>query len=70
MPGSPPISTSDPRTRPPPNTRLSSPFPRSMRDSSVTCMSSMRCGRTRFSPERLYPLPDEAAGFVLTTSST
>ena len=44
MPGSPPISVMEPRTRPPPKTRSNSPMPVDRRHSSASSMESRRVG--------------------------
>ncbi len=44
MPGSPPISTTDPGTRPPPSTRSSSPMPVATRRPTCGSISPMRVG--------------------------
>ena len=45
IPGSPPSSTSDPGTMPPPSTRFTSVLPRSSRRCSLSRMSATRWGR-------------------------
>ena len=44
IPGSPPISTIDPGTTPPPRTRANSPIPGGRRSSSSPPISARRCG--------------------------
>ncbi len=52
MPGSPPISTTEPCTRPPPSTRSSSPMPVSVRASvvSITSVSGVILGAPAAAP--------------------
>ncbi len=57
MPGSPPISTSEPFTTPPPSTRSSSPMPVVVRPSASTGTSPMGTGRLEIeaAPTRMPP---------------
>ena len=71
MPGSPPISTSEPRTRPPPSTRSSSPMPVSVRSLRSMTTSLSVTGRVpgASAPRRALGVAGAARSSTSGTSS-
>ena len=70
MPGSPPISTIEPGTIPPPSTRSNSPIPDAMRGASLASITSQGLGRDAAAPASCgsgRPLP--GAGWASCRSS-